>query len=71
MNVRSRVRSLLLSLGIYIINYPRFGFLPASTFGLSCIWPVPEGVFMAIELVSGSLDSSKGLVKYEPEFNDV
>ena len=51
--------------------YPRFGFFPASQFRLSCSWPVPEGVFMATELISGALASAEGLVSYEPEFNDV
>lgn len=50
--------------------YPRFGFLPASQFRLSCSWAVPEGVFMAIELNSGALANAEGLVTYEPEFND-
>ena len=35
--------------------YPRFGFLPASRFRLSCSWPVPDEVFMAVELVAGAL----------------
>ena len=51
--------------------YPRFGFLPASHFRLWCSWPVPEGVFMATELVLGVLASAEGLVSYEIEFNDV
>ena len=51
--------------------YPRFGFVPASSFLLSCRWSVPEGVFMAIELKSGALAGGEGLVCYEPEFNDV
>jgi putative acetyltransferase len=50
--------------------YPRFGFVTASQFQLSCSWPVPEGVFMAIELNSGSLAGAEGPVSYEPEFND-
>jgi predicted N-acetyltransferase YhbS len=32
---------------------------------------VPEGVFMATELVLGVLASAEGLVSYEIEFNDV
>ena len=51
--------------------YPRFGFIPASRFQLSCKWSVPDDVFMAMETVPGSLTDSKGLVSYEPEFNDV
>jgi len=44
--------------------YPRFGFLPASRFGLSYPAPVPDPVFMAIELVPGALAGSGGVVRY-------
>jgi putative acetyltransferase len=48
--------------------YPRFGFQPASGFGLKSEYSVPDDVFMAIELVPGSLEGSGGLVRYRPEF---
>lgn len=48
--------------------YPRFGFTPASRYGLSCEYPVPDEVFMAVELIPGSLDGCEGLVKYHPLF---
>jgi putative acetyltransferase len=48
--------------------YPRFGFAPASRFALRCSWPVPDEVFMALELRAGALASVSGLVTYEPEF---
>jgi len=51
--------------------YPRFGFVPASRFALACTWPVPEGVFMAVELTPGALAGAGGTVSYEPEFDDV
>ncbi|MGE5358580.1 MAG: GNAT family N-acetyltransferase [Bacteroidales bacterium] len=51
--------------------YPRFGFEPASRFALRCAWPVPDGVFMAMELRHGALDGRSGLVEYEAEFNQV
>jgi putative acetyltransferase len=51
--------------------YPRFGFAPASTFGLKCEYSVPDPVFMAIELVPGALKGISGLVKYAPEFASV
>jgi putative acetyltransferase len=44
--------------------YPRFGFVPASRFGLSYPAPVPDPVFMAIELVAGALAGSTGVVRY-------
>jgi putative acetyltransferase len=49
--------------------YPRFGFAPAGRFGLHCVWPVPEGVFMALELRPGALAGCRGLVRYQPEFD--
>jgi len=51
--------------------YPRFGFMPARQFDLHCAWEVPENVFMALEVHTNSLSNVKGLVKYEPEFNEV
>jgi hypothetical protein len=38
---------------------------------LSCAWPAPEGVFMVMELVPGSLAAASGPVSHEPEFDDV
>jgi putative acetyltransferase len=51
--------------------YPRFGFVPAREKGLSCEYPVPDEVFMALELREGALSGRKGLVKYGPEFSNV
>ena len=51
--------------------YPKFGFVPAHTFGLSCEFPSPPEAFMALELVSGSLPRRSGLVRYLPEFATV
>lgn len=50
--------------------YPRFGFVPASTFNLRCEYPVPEEAFMALELSTGALANVSGIVKYQPEFQD-
>jgi putative acetyltransferase len=50
--------------------YPKFGFLPASRYGLRCEFDVPEGVFMALELREGTLQGIGGLVRYQPEFRD-
>lgn len=50
--------------------YPRFGFIPASRYSLRCEYPVPDEVFMALELRPGAL-STPGLVKYHPEFANV
>ena len=48
--------------------YPRFGFIPASRKGLRSEYPVPDEVFMIVELKHGALDNRRGLIKYHPEF---
>lgn len=50
--------------------YRRFGFMPASKYGITCIWEVPEGVFMALELRPKGLAGVGGLATYEPEFDE-
>lgn len=49
--------------------YPRFGFQPAADFGIHCPYPVPSEVFMARELVLGSLGDTEGLASYHPAFD--
>jgi len=51
--------------------YPRFGFVPASRFGIKSEYVVHDEVFMIIELREGSLAGFAGVVKYQPEFNEV
>jgi putative acetyltransferase len=51
--------------------YPKFGFLPASRYGLRCEYDVPEDVFMALELRTGALQGIRGLVRYQPEFGEM
>jgi putative acetyltransferase len=51
--------------------YPRFGFKPASLFGVQCEYDVPEEVFMAIEIQSGYLLEKNGVVKYHELFAGV
>ena len=48
--------------------YPRFGFLPASSFGLICPFKVPDESFLALELEPGALAGKHGQVAYAPEF---
>jgi len=50
------------------LYYPRFGFVPASRFGLRSEYDVPDDVFLAIELVAGALQGATGLVRYHPRF---
>ena len=49
-------------------SYPRFGFTPASRYGLTCEYDVPEDVFMATELTSGALAGRSGVIRYHPAF---
>lgn len=51
--------------------YPRFGFSPSSQFGIKAPFPVPDEVFMALELKKGSLTGLKGKIEYPPAFNAV
>ena len=51
--------------------YPRFGFVPASRFGVWSAWPAPDDAFMALELRPGALAGASGLAAYEPEFDQV
>jgi putative acetyltransferase len=48
--------------------YPKFGFVPAHTFGLTCEFPSPPEAFMAVELESNALKGVSGLVRYLPQF---
>jgi len=50
--------------------YPRFGFVPASTYGIKSEYDVPDEAFMALELHPGALSGRSGVVKYQPEFNE-
>ncbi len=47
---------------------PRFGFVPASQFGLRSEYDVPDEVFMAIELEPGALQGKSGVISYHPVF---
>ncbi len=49
--------------------YPRFDFVPASRFGLTCEYDVPDEVFMAVELEKGALGDHTGLVRYHSAFS--
>ncbi|HWA14177.1 MAG TPA: N-acetyltransferase [Burkholderiales bacterium] len=51
--------------------YPRFGFVPASRFGLRCPFPAPEEAFMAIALARDAFRDAAGMVAYGPEFDDL
>ena len=48
--------------------YPRFGFTPASRFGVTCEYDVPDEVFMVLELDRGILQGKSGTIRYHPAF---
>lgn len=49
--------------------YPRFGFRPASQYGIQSDWDVPDEAFMMIVLADEEMQGVKGTVKYRPEFS--
>ena len=51
--------------------YPKFGFLPASRWSIRAPIDVPDNVFMAIELIPGSLKNVSGIVEYPVEFSAI
>jgi len=51
--------------------YPRFGFVPASRFGIKSEYDVPDEVFMIAELQPGALGGIAGVARYEPEFHQL
>jgi putative acetyltransferase len=48
--------------------YPRFGFRPASQFGVTCEWNVPDDAFMMLVLDPTQIAGAVGLAEYRPEF---
>jgi putative acetyltransferase len=50
--------------------YPRFGFKPASTYGVKCQWDVPDDVFMMLALDPVRTRAVAGLALYRPEFSE-
>ena len=51
--------------------YPRFGFVPASRYGVRCEYDVPDDVFMALELRAGALDGKPGTIRYHAAFAEL
>lgn len=48
--------------------YPRFGFVPASRFGVSSEYNVRDEAFMILEMREGALADAAGVARYQPEF---
>lgn len=51
--------------------YPRFGFTPASNYGIKCEWDVPDDVFMVLVLDAAKMHGVSGLANYRHEFSTV
>ncbi len=49
--------------------YPRFGFRPASGFGIFPPFDLPDDLFFAMELQPDGLSGVNGIVEYPPEFS--
>lgn len=49
--------------------YERFGFVPAATYGLGCVYDAPPEAFQALELREGALADAGGIVRYRREFD--
>lgn len=51
--------------------YPRFGFRPASGFGIGSEFRAAPEAFMVLELETGCLHGRSGTIRYHPAFEDV
>ena len=51
--------------------YPRFGFVPARTRGVSCQWDVPDDAFMVLVLDEARMRGVSGAATYRDEFSTV
>ena len=50
--------------------YPRFGFVPASRFGIDSEYDAPDEAFMVLELQADALRGRSGRVRYHHAFDD-
>ena len=51
--------------------YPRFGFEPASKFGIKCQWEgVPDEAFMILIVDEKAMKNASGIAKYRDEFDE-
>ncbi len=51
--------------------YPRFGFVPASRYGLKSEFEVPDEALMILAWGEGAPKAQGGLVRYQPEFRNL
>lgn len=50
--------------------YPKFGFRPASEFGIQYGYRVPDEAFMALELQEGAMRNVSGMARYHAAFEE-
>jgi putative acetyltransferase len=48
--------------------YPRFGFKPASGYGIGCEWDVPDEAFMLLVMDEARMEGVSGVVVYRGSF---
>lgn len=48
--------------------YPRFGFVSAAQYGISCEYNVPDDAFMVLELHPSALHGISGMIQYDEVF---
>ena len=51
--------------------YPRFGFEPASRYGVRSEWEVPDDAFMILVLNESMMQGISGVARYRAEFAEV
>ncbi|UCG25827.1 MAG: N-acetyltransferase [Chloroflexota bacterium] len=51
--------------------YPRFGFRPATLYGIRWEHDAPDEAFMVVELLEGALAGAGGVARYHPAFEGV
>lgn len=51
--------------------YPRFGFVPASRYRVTCPWDVPDEAFMLLGLDESRAGALAGVARYREEFATV
>jgi len=54
----------------HVEYYPRFGFEPASLYGIRSEWEVPDEVFMILVLNEAEMKGVSGVAKYRQEFDE-
>ncbi|UCG56389.1 MAG: N-acetyltransferase [Phycisphaerales bacterium] len=65
--LKSRRSPFIIVLG-HVEYYPRFGFEPASRYGIRSEWEVPDEAFMILVLDESEMDGISGVARYRPEF---